>query len=71
MEKELRKIVAERIVFLRKKKGFSQTEFALRAGVHRTHLIDIEKCDIDFGIDTLEKIIWGFNLKPSEFFHDN
>ncbi|MCP2077538.1 Helix-turn-helix domain-containing protein [Adlercreutzia equolifaciens subsp. celatus DSM 18785] len=38
--------------------------------LNRSYLADIEKGNRNFGIDTLDKIIRGFDMSYSEFFKD-
>lgn len=70
MEKnlEIRTAVAARIKELRAEHGITQEKFALMVGLNRSYLADIEKGNRNFGIDTLDKIVRGFNLTYAEFF---
>ena len=69
MEKaEVRNSVARRIKELRREHGITQERFALMVGLNRSYLADIEKGNRNFGIDTLDKIVRGFNLTYEEFF---
>ena len=70
MEKnpEIRTAVAQRIKELRAEHGITQEKFALMVGLNRSYLADIEKGNRNFGIDTLDKIVRGFNLTYAEFF---
>ena len=69
MEKpEVRFNVAQRIKELRREHGITQERFALMVGLNRSYLADIEKGHRNFGIDTLDKIVRGFNLSYEEFF---
>lgn len=70
MEKnpEIHTAVAARIKELRAEHGITQEKFALMVGLNRSYLADIEKGNRNFGIDTLDKIVRGFNLTYAEFF---
>ena len=63
-----RAYVACRIKELRHENGITQERFALMIGLNRSYLADIEKGNRNFGIDTLDKIVGGFDLSFAEFF---
>lgn len=63
-----RDAIAGRIKQLRTEHGITQEKFALMIGLNRSYLADIEKGNRNFGIDTLDKIVAGFNLTWREFF---
>ena len=65
---EIRDDIALRIKQLRAEHGITQEKFALMIGLNRSYLADIERGNRNFGIDTLDKIVRGFNLTYSEFF---
>ena len=65
---EIRAAIARRIKELRAANGITQEKFALMVGLNRSYLADIEKGNRNFGIDTLDKIVRGFNLTYAEFF---
>ena len=65
---EIRAYIASHMKELRKEHGITQERFALMVGLNRSYLADIEKCNRNFGIDTLDKIITGFGLTYAEFF---
>lgn len=66
---EIRNKIGLRIKDLRKQHGLTQDRFALMTGINRSYLADIEKDNRNFGFDTLEKIVDGFGISYSEFFH--
>lgn len=69
MEKsEIRNKIGERIKALRKRENITQERFALMTGINRSYLADIEKGNRNFGWDTLERIVKGFDMPLSEFF---
>lgn len=70
MEEEIRgrAIVAKRIKVLRYEKGLTQAELASLSGVNRSYLADIEMGNRNFGIDTLERVVFGLDLGFEEFF---
>ncbi len=61
--------IGERIVELRKAKGFSQQKFAYEADMERTYLNHIEKGRKNISINTLEKITKGLGISLSTFFN--
>lgn len=60
--------VGARIKELRRHNGLTQEKFALMIGINRSYLADIEKGNRNFGFDTLEKIVNGFDVSLEEFF---
>lgn len=71
MEKsDTRNKIATRIKSLRKQERITQEKFALMTGLNRSYLADIEKGNRSFGIDTLDKIIFGFGMTYEEFFNE-
>ena len=71
MEKsEIRNKIALRTKELRASQGITQERFAAMTGLNRSYLADIEKGNRNFGIDTLTKIVSGFNITFSEFFSE-
>ena len=67
---DIRNKIALRIKELRLIHGITQERFALMTHLNRSYLADIEKGNRNFGIDTLDKIIRGFDMSYSEFFKD-
>jgi transcriptional regulator with XRE-family HTH domain len=65
----LKELIGNRIVFLRKAKGLSQQKFADDAGLERSHLTNIEKGKKNISLSTLEKILNALDVDPSEFFN--
>ena len=69
-QSDIRNKIALRIKELRLIHGITQERFALMTYLNRSYLADIEKGNRNFGIDTLDKIIRGFDMSYSEFFKD-
>lgn len=67
---EIRNKVGLRIKELRKQHGITQERFALMTGINRSYLADIEKGNRNFGFDTLERIVFGFDITYAEFFQN-
>jgi len=66
-QSDIRNKIALRIKELRLIHGITQERFALMTHLNRSYLADIDR---NFGIDTLDKIIRGFDMSYSEFFKD-
>lgn len=71
MESEIRNKIGKRIKQLRIMNGLTQEKFALMIGINRSYLADIEQGNRNFGIDTLDKIVKGFDVDYMEFFADD
>jgi transcriptional regulator with XRE-family HTH domain len=59
--------VGNRIRELRAARGWSQEEFADRCRIHRSHMGEIERGEVDASISTLRKVAKGFGMTVSEF----
>lgn len=60
----------ERIRELRKERGFSQEQIALRAEITTSYFGQIERGQANPSIDLLEKICEAMNVKTSDIFTD-
>ena len=69
-QSDIRNKIALRIKELRLIHGITQERFALMTHLNRSYLAVNEKGNRNFGIDTLDKIIRGFDMSYSEFFKD-
>lgn len=63
---KLREKLAGNLRRLREARGFSQEEFAERAGLHRTYVSMIERQTRNPTIDVLEKIAGALEVDPAE-----
>lgn len=61
-------ILGQTIRSLRKKKNISQDVLSGLAGIARTHLTMIENGTIHANIETIWKIAYALDLRPSELF---
>ena len=59
--------VGNRIRELRAARDWSQEEFADRCRIHRSHMGEIERGEVDVSISTLRKVAKGFGMTVSEF----
>ena len=64
---DLSKTIGNRIREWRLARGWSQEEFADRCEIHRSHMGEIERGEVDPAISTLVKIGKGFNMTAAEF----
>ena len=58
-------VVSKNIRKLRKEKGYSQEELALRAGLKRSYMGHIERGDKNVTLTTLRQIALALNVNPS------
>jgi transcriptional regulator with XRE-family HTH domain len=65
---KVRKKLGQRIRYLRGRKGWSQEDFAHRAGLGRSFAGAIERGEKDIRIRTLCKLASQFGIKLSELF---
>ena len=61
-----RLILAANIRRLRLKRGWSQEGLADKAGIHRTYLGSVERCERNIAIDNICRIAWALGVEPSE-----
>jgi len=64
-------IVASRVKSIRSKELLTQNEFADACSLNRSYLANIERCNRNFGIDTLSHIVEGLGMTFAEFFSDD
>ncbi len=64
-------VVSEKIKELRKKLKFSQREFALKIGVSRSILSQVEINKIKPSVEMIASISSIFNISPDYFFQNN
>lgn len=60
--------VAQRVKQLRLKIGLPQDELAFDAGLHRTHIIQIENNALDLRLSTIYKIAKALDVEVAELF---
>lgn len=56
MSKTVRNKFGKRVRELRKQRGWSQEEFADKAGLHRTYIGSVERGEQNVSIDNIEKL---------------
>ncbi|BBH24388.1 transcriptional regulator [Paenibacillus baekrokdamisoli] len=64
----LLKLIGERLRYLRKINNLTQEELAEKAGINASYIGSVERGDRNISIETLEKIINGLNVTPTEMF---
>jgi transcriptional regulator with XRE-family HTH domain len=60
--------VGNRIRELRKAKGWTQEQLAEAAGLHYSYIGGVERGDRNISLETLEKIVNGFQVPAEEIF---
>ncbi|WP_063565797.1 helix-turn-helix transcriptional regulator [Paenibacillus sp. O199] len=63
--------VGNRMRELRKAKGWTQEQLAEAAGLHYSYIGGVERGDRNISLETLEKIINGFQVPAEEIFKFN
>lgn len=56
MSKSLRNKLGKKVRELRRNRGWSQEDFADKAGLHRTYIGSVERGEQNISIDNIEKI---------------
>lgn len=62
--------ISEKIKNLRKQRGIKITELAMRAGVSKSYISQLEKGKLSPKIDTLKKILDSLGISLPEFFNE-
>ncbi|MEG3155129.1 helix-turn-helix domain-containing protein [Sphingomonas sp. RB1R13] len=62
---EIRKRLGSNLKRLRLEKGWSQEDFADRAGIHRTYVSDIERAARNPTISVVEKLAKPLRVSPA------
>ncbi len=60
-----REVLARNLRQLRKIRGLSQEELASIAGLHRTYIGSVERCERNISIDIIEKLARAFTVAPA------
>lgn len=63
-----RKQFGKRVRELRKARGYSQEDFADKAGLHRTYIGAIERGEQNVSLDNINKIAKALKIKVASFF---
>lgn len=61
---DIRKRLGDNVRRLRSEKGWSQEDYADRAGIHRTYVSDIERGARNPTITVVEKLAKPFSVSP-------
>lgn len=59
-------IVATNLRSMRQDRGLSQEALADLAGLHRTYVSSVERCERNATLDTLDKLSAALGISPSE-----
>jgi transcriptional regulator with XRE-family HTH domain len=65
-----RRIVAANVRHFRQAKDLSQDQLAHLAGVHRTYIGAVERCEKNISIDSMEKIAIALGCSLQELLED-
>ena len=65
-----RNALARNLRRLRAERGISQEELAELAGLHRTYIGSIERCERNVSIDNIAKLAAAFGISPSKLLED-
>lgn len=66
MPKNIQKILASNVRKIREDRGLSQEKLAAEAGLHRTYIGMIERCEKNVTVVCLQKIAIALNVKMSD-----
>lgn len=61
----LRKVLAQNIRRVRAQKGFSQEKLADVAGLHRTYVGSVERCERNISLDNIGKLAVALGVEPA------
>lgn len=62
VERNIKKLFAEKLIKIRQERHLTQEELALLCGIDRTHIGRIERLERVPGLEILDKISLGLNL---------
>ena len=62
----IRKVLADNIVALRRVKGWSQETLAFECGLHRTFIAHVERRARNIALDNIERIASALGVEPHE-----
>ena len=65
---EIHEKLGKRIVELRKKKGFSQEEFAHECGFHRSYMGAVERGEKNITLVTVSRVVKALKISFGELF---
>ena len=68
--KSARAVFAHNVRTLRKRRGLSQDAFADAAGVHRTYVGAVERCEKNITIDNIEKFAVALQVSVPEILQE-
>ncbi|MBM3204499.1 helix-turn-helix transcriptional regulator [Candidatus Uhrbacteria bacterium] len=63
---DIQKKFGERLRELRKQKNLSQEEVALKSGLHRTYVSDVERGSRNVSLRNIEKLAKALGTKPQD-----
>ena len=69
-QKNLRSTFADNLRTRRLAKGLSQERLAEIAGLHRTYVSSVERCERNITIETVERLAKALDLNPIDLLKD-
>jgi transcriptional regulator with XRE-family HTH domain len=58
-------LFGQRLVMLRKEKGWSQEQLALQSGLARSYLGGVERGQRNIALENIVKLAWTLEIRPS------
>lgn len=65
---DIQKKFGDKLREFRKQRGLSQEDLALKSGLHRTYISDIERGSRNLSLKNIEKIAKALGIKPQDLF---
>lgn len=69
-DSRLRQILAQNLRRFRQTKNLSQEGLADAAGLHRTFVGSVERCERNISLDNIEKLARALDVTPATLFED-
>jgi len=70
-DSRLRQILAQNLRRFRQTKNLSQEGLADAAGLHRTFVGSVERCERNISLDNIEKLAKALDVTPATLFEDS
>lgn len=70
MTQNIQELLASNIRKYREERGLSQEKLAAEAGLHRTYIGMIERCEKNITVVCLQKIALSLNVEISDLLHE-
>lgn len=70
MHNNISEVIANNVRKLREERNLSQEKLAAEAGLHRTYIGMIERCEKNITVVSLERIAQALNVELIDLIHD-